>query len=59
MITEEKLARINELAHKSRETSLTEAEKTEQALLRREYIDAVKANLKAQLDMIVVPEEES
>lgn len=57
-MTPEKLARINELARISRESSLTEEEKAEQAILRREYIDAVKANLKAQLDMIVQPEED-
>jgi len=57
MITEEKIARINELARKSRTTEgLTEAEKTEQAALRREYIDAVKANLQSQLDHTVIVE---
>ena len=51
MITEEKIARINALARKSRtEEGLTEAEKTEQAALRREYVDAVKESLQSQLD---------
>ena len=51
MITEEKIARINALARKSRtEEGLTEAEKTEQAALRREYVDAVKQSLQANLD---------
>ncbi len=51
MITEEKIARINALARKSRtEEGLTEAEKTEQAALRREYVDAVKEGLQSQLD---------
>ena len=51
MITEEKIARINALARKSRtEEGLTEAEKTEQAALRREYVDAVKESLQRQLD---------
>ena len=51
MITEEKIARINELARKSRTTEgLTEAEKAEQAALRREYVDAVKESLQSQLD---------
>ena len=46
-----KIERINALARKSKSPEgLTEAEKAEQALLRREYIDAVKANLTAQLD---------
>ena len=51
MITEEKIARINALARKSRtEEGLTEAEKTEQAALRREHVDAVKESLQSQLD---------
>ena len=51
MITEEKIARINALARKSRtEEGLTEAEKTAQAALRREYVDAVKEGLQSQLD---------
>ena len=51
MITEEKIARINALARKSRtEEGLTEAEKTEHAALRREYVDAVKESLQSQLD---------
>lgn len=46
-----KIERINALARKSKSPEeLTEAEKAEQALLRREYTDAVKANLTAQLD---------
>ena len=51
MITEEKIARINELARTSRTAEgLTEEEKAEQAVLRREYVDAVKESLQSQLD---------
>ena len=35
-MTKEKIARINELAHKSKTTGLTEAEKAEQQALRKE-----------------------
>ena len=50
-MTKEKIARINELAKKSRtEEGLTEAEKAEQAALRREYIDKMKQSLRSQLD---------
>ena len=46
-----KLDRINALARKSKTPEgLTPEEKQEQALLRREYLDAVKANLEAQLE---------
>jgi len=51
----EKLERINELARKSRtQEGLTDAEKQEQAELRREYIEAYRANLRSQLDSIVL-----
>ena len=50
MITQEQINRINELARKSKSAGLTEAEKEEQAVLRRVYIDAVKASLTANLD---------
>lgn len=55
-ISEEKIARINELAHKSKAEGLTQEEKLEQQTLRAEFIAAFKANLKAQLDNIDVKE---
>ena len=46
MTLEQKIARINELYKKSKSSEgLTEAEKSEQALLRKEYIDNVRQNL--------------
>ena len=49
------LFRSNELARKSRTAEgLTEEEKAEQAALRREYVDAVKASLAGHLDNTVV-----
>ncbi len=55
MITDEKIARINALAQKSRTPEgLTEAEKAEQAVLRREYVDAVKQSLQGHLDNTVI-----
>lgn len=55
MITDEKVARINALARKSRTTEgLTKEEKAEQMALRREYVDAVKASLQGQLDHTVI-----
>lgn len=53
-MNEEKIARINALARKSKAEGLTEEEKKEQALLRQEYIANVRKNLKAQLDNIDV-----
>lgn len=55
---EKKLQRINELARKAKAEGLTEAERKEQADLRREYIEAVRMNLKSQLDNIDVQEKD-
>ncbi|MFR2146019.1 MAG: DUF896 domain-containing protein [Faecalibacterium prausnitzii] len=55
-MTNEKIARINELAHKSKTTGLTEAEKAEQQALRREYLDDIKASLRAQLNSTSIQE---
>ncbi len=54
MITDEKVARINALARKARTEGLTEEEKAEQAELRREYVDAVKQSLQANLDNTII-----
>ncbi len=52
---QEKIARINALARKAKSPEgLTEAEATEQAALRREYLDACKRSLTAQLDNTVI-----
>ncbi len=53
-MTDKKILRINELAKKSRETTLTEEEKTEQKKLREEYIAGFRNSLKSQLDNTVV-----
>ncbi len=45
-----KIARINELYHKSKAEGLTDAEKKEQQQLRQEYIFAVKNNLRSTLN---------
>ena len=55
-MTQEKIARINELAKKSKTTGLTDAEKAEQQALRQEYIADVKASLRAQLDRTSIQE---
>lgn len=51
-MTEEKIARINELYHKSKSEGLTADEKKEQAVLRAEYIASVRRNLRVQLNGI-------
>ena len=47
-----KIDRINELYRKSKAEGLTEAEKEEQAMLRKAYVADVKRNLVAQLNNI-------
>lgn len=54
---QEKIDRINTLARKSKTEGLTEAEKEEQAALRREYVAAVKQNLTAQLENTYLVDE--
>lgn len=49
-----KIDRINVLARKSKAEGLTEAEKKEQDLLRKEYIANIRRNLRSQLDSIDV-----
>ena len=53
-MTDEKIARINALAKKSKTEGLTETEKQEQQALRTEYIADFRKNLKSQLDNTVV-----
>lgn len=55
-MTEEKIKRINELAHKQKECGLTEEERQEQYRLRREYIDSFKNSLVAQLENTYIVE---
>ena len=47
-----KIDRINELYRKSKAEGLTEAEKKEQTLLRKEFVADVKKNLTAQLNIL-------
>ena len=55
MITDADIQRINALARKAKTSEgLTDAERAERAALRRRYLEAVRANLTAQLDHTVV-----
>ena len=56
---EEKIARINELYHKSQtEAGLTPEEKSEQQKLRADYVASVRAALRGQLDNIDIEEKD-
>lgn len=54
----QKIARINELYRKSKAEGLTTAEQKEQKLLRAEYIEAVRRNLRGQLNNIDIEEKD-
>ena len=54
MTMEERVNRINELYHKSKGVGLSEAEKAEQAKLRREYIDSIKASVTANMEHVSI-----
>ncbi len=53
-MTDSKIQRINQLAHKAKTQGLTPAEQQEQAELRKEYIAGFRASLRAQLDNTVL-----
>lgn len=55
-ITQETIDRINALYHKSQATGLTDEEKAEQAALRKEYIEAIRHNMRANLNNISIKE---
>ena len=55
---EEKIKRINELYHKSKAEGLTEAEKKEQKILRQEYMELVRRNLRGQLNNIDIEQKD-
>lgn len=54
---QKKIDRINELYKKQKEYGLTEEEKNEQQILRKEYIGLFRKNLKATLSTIKVQDE--
>ena len=51
-----RIDRINELYRKSKAEGLTESEKEEQAILRKQYIEDFKRNLRGQLNNIDIVE---
>ena len=57
-MNQEKIDRINWLARRSKSEGLTPEELEEQAVLRREYIDDFKRNLRAQLDLIEIADDD-
>ena len=50
--------RTKELYRKSKAEGLTESEKKEQKILRQEYVDSFRQNLRSQLDRIDIEEKD-
>lgn len=53
-VTNEQIARINELAKKAKTVGLTPEEEAERKTLREAYIGAFRESLRSQLDNTVV-----
>ena len=53
---QKRIDRINALYHKSQAVGLTEEEKEEQARLRKEYIEIIRRNMRANLNSISIQE---
>ncbi|MDE6435094.1 MAG: DUF896 domain-containing protein [Lachnospiraceae bacterium] len=53
-MTEEKIARINALYHKSKNQGLSEEEKAEQQALREEYIASIRNNMRQTLESVKI-----
>ena len=57
-MNQDKIDRINTLYHKSQSVGLTEEEKEEQKLLRKEYIEAIRRNMRGTLNNISIQEKD-
>lgn len=58
-ITQEDIDRINALYHKSQTAEgLSEEEKAEQASLRKSYIEAIRRNMRSNLNNIDIVEKD-
>lgn len=55
---QQKIDRINELYRKSKSEGLSDAEKTEQKILRQEYMELVRRNLRSQLNNIDIEQKD-
>ena len=57
-MNQDKIDRINTLYHKSQSVGLTEEEKEEQKFLRKEYIEAIRRNMRGTLNNISIKEKD-
>lgn len=54
MLSQDKIARINQLAKKAKEKGLTEAEAKEQTRLRKEYLESFRSSMKNTIETVRV-----
>ena len=54
MVTEKEIARINELAKKQKEGTLTAEEKEEHQALRQKYLRSIRENMRSSLDQMKI-----
>ncbi|MDQ0154995.1 DUF896 domain-containing protein [Robertmurraya andreesenii] len=54
MLSKQKLARINELARKAKQSRLTEEEAREQTLLRKEYLETFRSSMLNTLEGVTI-----
>lgn len=57
-MSDEKIARINELAKKKKESGLTGAEAEEQKVLRQEFLAEFRKNFRRDMDRIEIVEKD-
>jgi len=57
-LSEELINKINALAQKSKEEGLTESEKEEQRILREEYLELIRGQVKNHLAGITIVDED-
>ncbi|KRK80002.1 DUF896 domain-containing protein [Companilactobacillus nodensis] len=55
---EELIAKINELAHKSKNGGLTPEEAHQQGVLRKKYLENFRASFRSQIEMMKVYDKE-
>lgn len=58
MLSQDKIARINELSQRAKTTGLSESESTEQHELREEYLQSFRSSFKDQLHSVKVVDPE-
>ncbi|PKR83315.1 DUF896 domain-containing protein [Heyndrickxia camelliae] len=54
MLSKDKIARINQLAKKSKEQGLSKEEAKEQSRLRREYLESFRSSMKNTIEKVRV-----